>query len=69
MATSTVIKKWGNSFGVIFPKEFVSKEKLKINQKVMVEVVKEADLRDVFGSLKTKKSGQKFKDEVRKGWN
>jgi len=69
MATITVVKKWGNSFGVIFPKAFVSKEKLKVNQKILVDVVKEADLKEVFGSLKAKKTGQKFKDEVRREWN
>ncbi|MBU1120507.1 MAG: hypothetical protein ABIE23_01350 [archaeon] len=69
MATVTVVKKWGNSVGVLFPKEFVSKKKLKVNQRVLIEVVKEADLSEIFGSLKTKKSGQKFKDEVREGWN
>ena len=69
MATEVVLKKWGNSVGAIFPKEFVEKKGLKTNQKVMVEIVKEADLKDVFGSLKRRCSGQKFKDEARKGWN
>ena len=32
-------------------------------------VAKEADLREVFGSLKTKIKGQEFKDFVRKGWD
>lgn len=36
---------------------------------VIVEVVKKADLTALFGSLKRKMSGQKFKDLVRAGWN
>ncbi|MHB9071254.1 MAG: hypothetical protein ACYC54_12920 [Sedimentisphaerales bacterium] len=30
--------------------------------------VKKVDLTDIFGSFKTKKSGQQFKDMVRRGW-
>lgn len=68
MATELIVKKWGNSMGVILPKELVEKEKLKENDKIVVEVVKKADLRDIFGSLKLKMSGQEFKDLARKGW-
>ena len=68
MATELVIKKWGNSLGVVLPKELVQKRHLKENDKVMVEVVKEADLTKLFGFLKRKMSGQKFKDIAREGW-
>lgn len=69
MATEVTVRKWGNSLGVVFPKEFAQKKHLQANQKVLVEVVKEADLSHLFGSLKRKVSGQKFKDEARRGWN
>lgn len=69
MAVEVVIRKLGNSFGVLFSKDFVEKNNLKLRQQVLVEVVKKADLSDVFGTLKTKKSGQEFKDFVRKGWD
>lgn len=68
MATEVVIKKWGNSMGIILPKDFVERESLKRNDKVIVDIVKESNLNQVFGSLKRKVSGQKFKDMVRKGW-
>lgn len=68
MAFEVVVRKWGNSFGVIFPADFIKKKRLHIHEKVLVEVVKEADLRKVFGTLKTNISGQKFKDMVREGW-
>lgn len=68
MATKLEVKKWGNSIGVIFPKEMVENKHLKIHEKILVEVVKEADLRKLFGTLKSKISAQEFKDLVREGW-
>ncbi|MBI5553214.1 MAG: hypothetical protein HY917_00570 [Candidatus Diapherotrites archaeon] len=68
MSTEVTVKKIGNSMGVLFSKQYVEKEGLKPNQKLLLEVVKKADLADVFGSLKTKMTGQQFKDFVRKGW-
>ena len=69
METEAVVKKWGNSLGVILPKEFVTEGNIEENDRVMIDVRKEADLRPIFGSLKAKMSGQEFKNLVRKGWN
>lgn len=68
MTINAVVRKWGNSLGVVFPAEFVKENRLKPNDKVHITVVKEADLRNVFGSLKAKMNGQEFKDFVREGW-
>ncbi len=70
MAIEVMIKKWGNSMGVILPSELVEKKHLKENSKILIEVVKEADFRGIFGSLKgkTKMSGQEFKNMVREEW-
>lgn len=68
MATEVKIKKIGNSLGIILPKEFIKSRKIRRDEKVLIEIVKEADLRPLFGLLKTKESGQHFKDMVRKGW-
>ena len=68
MAVEVVVRKWGNSVGIVFPKEFVSKKHLKANQKILIEVVKEADIRKLHGILPRKMSGQAFKGMVRKGW-
>lgn len=68
MATEAVVKKWGSSMGIVLPKELVEKKGLKENEKILVEVVKEANLEGIFGSLKRKMSGQEFKDLARKGW-
>lgn len=68
MTTEVVIKKWGNSMGVVLPKELVEKEGLKEEQKILIDVVKPANIEKLFGTLKRKMSGQEFKDMVRQGW-
>lgn len=68
MAVEVVVKKLGNSMGAIFPKSLVEEKHLQVNKKILVEVIKEANLERVFGSLKRKFSGQRFKDLVREGW-
>ena len=70
MATEAVVRKWGNSLGIILPQELVENVHLHEKDKILVEVVKEADLNGSFGALKgkLKMSGQQFKDLVRGGW-
>jgi len=69
MTIELIAKKWGNSLAVILPKELVEKEGIKENKKVIIEIVKEADLSDIFGSIKKRKmSGQEAKDLMREGW-
>jgi len=68
MAIEVVVKKWGNSMGVLLPKNEIEKYHLKVNDKLIIEVIKKANIMDLFGSLKGKVSGQEFKDMVRKGW-
>jgi len=68
MSVELVVKKLGNSLGVIFPKEFIKKKRIKLKEKVFVEVVKEADITNIFGTMKADMSGQKFKNMVRDGW-
>lgn len=70
MAIEVSIKKWGNSMGIILPKNLVETQHLKENDKIIIQVVKKADFSDIFGLLKKRKmSGQEFKDMVRKGWD
>ena len=68
MATKTVLKKWGNSLAVIIPREIVNEKNLVEDDKVSIEIFKEANFSDVFGTLKTDTLGQEFKDEVKRGW-
>ena len=69
MAVEVTLRKWGNSVGIVFPKEFVKQRDLKPNQKIVVEVTRKADLSSIFGTLKTKMTAQEFKDLAREGWN
>ena len=62
------VKKWGSSMAVIIPQEIVKKQHIKEGDDIALNVFKKGDLRDVFGKLKTKMSGQEFKDLARKGW-
>ncbi|MEW5760720.1 MAG: AbrB/MazE/SpoVT family DNA-binding domain-containing protein [Candidatus Thermoplasmatota archaeon] len=63
------LRRWGNSLGVVIPKEVAEREKIKPNDDVLVEIRKFADLSEIFGSLRNwKRSTQKIKDEARKGW-
>ena len=69
MVIEVNLKKWGNSFGIILPKELIDKEELKENSPIFIEVVKKADLSDIFGSIQEKKiSGQEFKNMIKRGW-
>ena len=68
MAIEVTVKRWGYSMGVVLPKQIVEEGKLRENERILIEVVKEADLSKLFGSLKRKMSGQEFKDMVKEGW-
>jgi len=68
MISRAVVKRWGNSLGIVLPKDMVEKEELSEDTEILVDVVKKADISFLFGSLERKMSGQKFKDMVREGW-
>ena len=68
METEVIARKWGSSIGFIIPKEIIEKEKIRPNSKVVFEIMKVSDISDTFGALKRKVSGQKFKNQARKGW-
>ncbi len=67
MATATVTtKKWGNSIGVIIPKEVVDKEGIKPEQKVEIEIKgKKTVLEELFGALPFKKTTEQLLKESR----
>lgn len=61
------LRKWGNSFGVIIPKNVVKRERLKDGDLVEVLITHEDDtLVRMFGSLrgKFKKSTQEMLDQT-----
>ncbi len=62
-------RKWGNSIGATLPAETVKKEKIKPNDKLVLEVRKIVPIKELFGTFKTNKSTQQIKDELRAGWD
>ncbi len=64
------IKKWGNSFGVVIPREVIENENIKEEENVRLIVIKKSSkvFKETFGigKGKLKKSGQEFKDEARR---
>ena len=67
--TKTRIREWGNSFGIVIPRELVIKEGFKVNDRVNISIDKKQNLEEFFGKGKGKiKDVQKEKDEARKLW-
>lgn len=50
------LKKWGNSFGVVIPKEIVDSENFKEGDEIEYMIIKDSKRRfdELFGSLKRK---------------
>ena len=68
MAARSVVRKWGNSLGVVIPSEEVSREGLKENDEVEIVIRKAVDIRQLFGKYKFRDL-QSVKDELREGWH
>ena len=62
----TRLKAWGNSIGIVIPKEDIKKEGLHLDQKVRIVItpVKTLRVKDIFGKLKLKKSAKELLKEV-----
>ncbi len=67
MAIRTIVRKWGNSLGIVIPREEATKEGIKENDEVEVVVRKATDIRQLFGKYKFKDL-QAVKEELREGW-
>ncbi len=67
MATEVKTKRWGNSIGVVIPIETVDKLNLRPEETVIIEITKKDNaLKELFGSLKFRKSTEQILKEVRK---
>lgn len=63
------VRKWGNSLGLIIPKETVEKEHIKEKEKLKFLIIRDSNvLKETFGMVKGKwkKSAQQIKDQARK---
>lgn len=68
MTVRTVVRKWGNSLGVVIPREEASREGLRENDEVEIVIRNTVDIRQLFGKYKFRDL-QSFKDELREGWH
>jgi hypothetical protein len=61
-------KKWGNSLGLLIPKDVAEKEKIRENQKLDIIIMpKTRTLEKTFGIVKGwKKPTHQIKDEIRR---
>ena len=67
---NAVVKKWGNSYGVILPIKVVRNHNITENDVIDVKIKKKVKpINSLFGTLKLKRSAQKIKDELRAGWD
>ncbi len=63
----TKIRKWGNSLGIILPKNKLGKEKVRENEVLHIIMFrKNPKIKKTFGMLRGWKSGQEIKDISRK---
>lgn len=67
MQAKSKLKRWGNSYGVVVPKEIVEKEGLKEGELVEISIRKAADVRGLFGKYPFKDL-QAQKETMRQGW-
>lgn len=64
------VKKWGNSVGVILPKDVVKELDLKPNDKINIDVEKGVKVKDILGLVPGWSTDtQKVVDELKKGWD
>ena len=63
------IRRWGNSLGVILPKDVTRRLKLKEHEMIELKVKRgKEDLMDLFGTLKFKEPTKKIIKEIKEGW-
>ena len=60
------LRNWGNSLGVVVPKEEAAKQKLRPDQEVnvMITPAETLKVKDIYGKLKFKKSTEQIMKEI-----
>ncbi len=52
MEIKTRLRKWGNSFGIVVPVEFIKMKNLKEGEEIIANIEKQNTIKEMFGSLK-----------------
>lgn len=59
-------KKWGNSIGLIIPSEAIERLNIRPEEEVVIEIGKKKNvLRELFGTMKSKKTARQMLNETR----
>jgi len=67
MTIETKTRKWGNSIGIIIPKETAENLNIKPGEEVILEIQKRGNvLKELFGAVKFNRPTNKLIREVRK---
>jgi antitoxin component of MazEF toxin-antitoxin module len=61
------LKKWGNSLGVVIPKEAAERNGLRVGEEVEIRLTKLSDITDLKGKYPVDDI-QAAKEQMRKGW-
>ena len=71
MEITAKTKKWGNSIGVIIPKEVIREQNIKADQEVTLTISKKPITtgKDLWGTFKFKKSTEQLMREVDKDFH
>lgn len=66
MSIAVKTKSWGNSLGIIIPSEMVNEFSLNPGDEVVIELQKKQNvLKELFGTIKFKRSTKEILSEVR----
>ncbi len=69
METVSKIRRWGNSYGVLVPKQLIEEKNLSEGDEVVITLEKKADLSKLFGLCKFKKPTSELMKEIREGYD
>ena len=67
MYSRTKLKRWGNSYGIVVPRDLMEKEGLKEGEEIEISIRKAFDVGHLFGKYPFKYL-QHEKEEMRRGW-
>ncbi len=66
MTMEAKTRRWGNSLGVVIPAEIAEKLNLKPEETILIDISKKSNaLKELFGSIKLKKSTEQILKEGR----
>lgn len=68
MRVTTRVRRVGNSLSIVIPAEEARAQRISEGDMVQIEIQKKINIKDLFGSVKFKKSAQEMKNEDKKSW-